>query len=243
MTGTTTSPDGSTDAPAPPDLNPPDDAAVPPADAEMHDTGTAADAGSPSPASPGFDYDAFARANAAAMNPLLAQFAPKPVAPKQPWDDPDYYGMAGVPQERLSSEYQKRMQAHVEHLADSRADAKIAALKDEIRGAFQGQAAMFQSQFARDPGFVKVQAHYEKYMREGARPEHARRLAEQDAGVSRAPAAATGAKPMNRPPGHSTPPGGRQTPGQSTRPKVNIMDPKATESRFYEIAAQQGWDV
>lgn len=223
-------------------------------------SGFEAEASAPPPPAPapvtytqpsGISAEDIARANYQTFGPLFQQLAPKPEAPKHPWNDPSaYWSMAGVPEDRAHAEFDRRLEQRASAVAESLVEKRLSAALDEQRKQFAQalawQESQFKAQFAADPAFSKIESHYRRYVNEGVPPQHARRLAEMDAGISRgapvqhaAPPAPAASAPM--PPRHATSPATRTAaPAVSANKWKDFTSENERRSRFDALAAKFG---
>lgn len=208
----------------------------------------------PVPSAPSISADDIARANAQYLAPVLQQLAPKPEAPKHPWNDPSaYWSMAGVPEDRAHAEFDRRLEQRTAAVAESLMEKRLNAALDEQRKQFAAalawQEQQFGARFAADPAFARIESHFKRYVSEGVPPGYARRLAELDAGIIGRPAAAASpaapaapAASVPLPPRSATSPATRTAapaaPGK--KPWKNVNDRAEFEARFNALADQIG---
>lgn len=220
---------------APPDLSPP---------AEFSgagDPGSVAADPAPVPApQPSIDYDRLGQTYMQANASLMQQFAPKPAPQPQPWDKPEFWELPQGPDAtRLFHE-------RIQQFADARAEAKVKAVADSLRQEFaqvlQGRDAYMQARFASDPNFTRIEAHFQKYVREGLPAQYARRLAEQDAGAAAPQQGAAQSRPaVPQPPKHMTTPQGRSGAAPAQRPSFDFRNENHREAHFKSLAAKFGY--
>lgn len=212
----------------------------------------------PTPSSSGPSADdiarAFARENAQTLGPILQRLEPKPTPQKQPWDDPDaFWNMTGVPENRMSAEFQRRVDQFVSAQADARAQAAIdkalEAQNQRFAQALAWQEAQFRARYAQDPAFGRIEAHYQRYVSEGVPPAYARRLAEADAGVASAARPAPAPVGVPAVPRHATSPATRTAAPASAAAKGKWTPPVGDADRtssfrthFDQIADRLGVD-
>ena len=183
---------------------------------------------------PAFDVNAFARANAEAMRPIMQQFAPKPQAAPNPWDDPNKYWTLpqGPEANQIFHDRMKQVLAH---------EIKAALEQQEQRFSqvLQGRDAYFKQTFAVDPNFQRIQSHFEKYVAKGYHPEDAKRLAAMDAGMNGQSAPA---RSMPAAPRHLTTQAARSVGGTAPKAQGDFKNEAVRESRFKALAAKHGWE-
>lgn len=214
-----------------PDLSPP------PAESQGGDQSYSAPASQPS-----FDYDRLARTQAETLRPILQQFAPKPPTPAEPWADRNKFWT--LPQ---GLEANEAFHQRLEQVIEARVKSALEGFEQKVGTALQGRDAYFKQTFAVDPNFQRLQTHFDRYVQQGVPPEHAKRLAQLDAGMigqGQAPAAqgVPQARQMPAAPRHLTTQPARA--GGVPQPKANVdfRNEKARESRFNAIAAKLGWE-
>src|SRR3972149_212105 len=207
---------------------------------------TAAPSGVAAPPAAAFTAEDLARANYQTFGPLLQQIVPQPEAPKTPWSDPvaSWGALQGVQDDRVHSEYQTRHEQLARHIAQEEVRTALEKQRVEFQNILRGQADYFQAQFARDPGFQRIEPFFRKYSQEGLPPAYARRLAEEDAGISRpaGPSGQAAPRPAPVPPRYATSPATRTAPGGGPSPKLNAFNKAEVESHFFNtLAPKHGW--
>lgn len=187
---------------------------------------------------PQFDPHELARIMAQENARTLERFAPKPESPKQPWQDPSYYDLRGINPEQGLTEYHRRHNEHMAAVAKQAAEDAEKRLRDEFRGALQGQSAYFNTLYKPEHGAYR--AHLDKYLNMGMPEEFAARLAKQDAGVSNAPAA-NGPRSVPTPPRHATSPATRSPSASTAAKPLNIFDKNAVREAGRKQALALGY--
>ncbi len=182
---------------------------------------------------PAFDMNAFARANAESLRPILAQYAPKPQAAPNPWDDPNKFWT--LPQ---GPEANQIFHDRLNQVVEARVKAALEQQEQRFSQVLQGRDAYFKQTFAVDPNFQRIQSHFEKYVAKGYHPEDAKRLASLDAG-GQAPQAA---RSMPAAPRHLTTQAARSVGGAAPKAQGDFKNEAVRESRFKALAAKHGWE-
>lgn len=221
---------------APPDLSPP-------SGEQVHEEQAPAQQYSAPAPSPAIDYDRFAAAQAQALAPVFQQFAPKPSPSAQPWDKPEFWQLPEGPD--ANRMFHERIQQFADARAKAAASEAVESLRREFAQALQGRDAYMQARYAPDPNFTRIEAHFQKYVREGMPAQYARRLAEQDAGVGGAPSGAGQARGVPTPPPHLTSPGTRSASPAQQKTKLDIWNAKSREDAAKAQAAKLGlpWNM
>ena len=183
---------------------------------------------------PAFDVNAFARANAEAMRPIMQQFAPKPQAAPNPWDDPNKYWT--LPQ---GPEANQIFHDRLNQVVEARVKAALEQQEQRFSQVLQGRDAYFKQTFAVDPNFQRIQSHFEKYVAKGYHPEDAKRLAAMDAGMNGQSAPA---RSMPAAPRHLTTQAARSVGGTAPKAQGDFKNEAVRESRFKALAAKHGWE-
>lgn len=170
-----------------------------------------------------FDYEALARANAAALSPALQAFAPKPEQVRAPWQDPAHFNLKGFEGEAALAEYHRRHQSLAEAVADQKIEAALKKQREEFNAALMGQSQYFNTLY--DPTHTPYRSQLDKYIRKGYDRDDAVRLAKQDAGLATAPAGTTAPRSTPMPPRHATGPATRNgtAPAQNTGRKPMLV--------------------
>ena len=215
-----------------PDLSPP------PAESQGGGESYSAPASQPS-----FDYDRLARTQAETLRPILQQFAPKPAAPAEPWADRNKFWT--LPQ---GPEANEQFHQRLEQVIEARVKSALEGFEQKVGTALQGRDAYFKQTFAVDPNFQRLQTHFDRYVQQGVPPEHAKRLAQLDAGMigngapQGQPAAGAQGRSMPQAPRHLTTQPARAGGVPQPKGNVNFRDEKVRESRFNALAAKYGWE-
>ena len=184
---------------------------------------------------PAFDVNAFARANAEALRPIMQQFAPKPQAAPNPWDDPNKYWT--LPQ---GPEANQIFHDRLNQVVEARVKAALEQQEQKFAQVLQGRDAYFKQTFAVDPNFQRIQSHFEKYVAKGYHPEDAKRLAAMDAGMNGQSAPA---RSMPAAPRHLTTQAARSVGGAPPKAQGDFKNEAVRESRFKALAAKHGWET
>lgn len=184
---------------------------------------------------PAFDMNAFARANAESLRPILAQYAPKPQAAPNPWDDPNKFWT--LPQ---GPEANQIFHDRLNQVVEARVKAALEQQEQRFSQVLQGRDAYFKQTFAVDPNFQRIQSHFEKYVAKGYHPEDAKRLAAMDAGMNGQ--AAAPARSMPAAPRHLTTQAARSVGGAPLKAQGDFKNEAVRESRFKALAAKHGWE-
>jgi len=186
---------------------------------------------------PQFDYNAFARANAESLRPIMQQFAPKPAPAAQPWDDRNKFWT--LPQ---GPEANEAFHTRLEQVMDARLNAALDKQRQEFAQILQGRDAYFKQSFAVDPNFQRIQTHFDRYVQRGYDPADAKRLAAMDAGMNGQSAQG---RSLPAAPRHLTTQAARSVGG--VPPTKSLGDLKNNEnlreSRFKALAAKHGWET
>ena len=230
------------------DSSPVPDAPAPNTESDFSDdSGAGAAAPAAATHAPSFPTAAeLAQANHAAFAPIFDRLAPKPEPAKTPYDDPGFFNFAGVPEEKLHGEYLRRHSEYARHQAGLEFEKRSQQLEQRFANALAWQESQFRARFAVDPGFSRIESHYNKYVQRGYDPADARRLAQLDAGVTTgAGAVAPGAaapRPAPLPPAHATTPAAQSRAPAGAKKPFNVYDSAQVRARFNAIADKHGID-
>ncbi len=135
-----------------------------------------------------------------------------------------------------------------EQVIEARVKSALEGFEQKVGTALQGRDAYFKQTFAVDPNFSRLQTHFDKYVQQGVPPEHAKRLAQLDAGMigngapQGQPAAGAQGRSMPQAPRHLTTQPARAGGVPQPKGNVNFRDEKVRESRFNALAAKYGWE-